>query len=99
MQEATRGGHLEGQEEGGAVEFGGVVGEDVFALKVGVGEGLMHAKHHRSHITRHISHVTRHTSYCMHLQQRHEIPSRQILQRKIQIIPVLKRAMQLHKPA
>ena len=63
MQEATRGGHLEGQEEGGAVEFGGVVGEDVFALKVGVGEGLMHVTHHRSHITRHTSHVTRHTSY------------------------------------
>ena len=62
MQEATRGGHLEGQEEGGAVEFGGVVGEDVFALKVGVGEGLMHAKHHRSHVTRHTSHVTRHTA-------------------------------------
>ena len=62
MQEATRGGHLEGQEEGGAVEFGGVVGEDVFALKVGVGEGLMHVTHHTSHITRHMSHVTRHTS-------------------------------------
>ena len=62
MQEVARGGHLEGQEEGGAVEFGGVVGEDVFALKVGVGEGLMHVTHQTSHITRQMSHYINHTA-------------------------------------